>query len=269
MPELPEVETVRCGLEEILAHKPLLIKIELRRPDLRFEIPIKKVRSLEGQAILSVGRRAKYLYFETAKGFLISHLGMTGSWRIKTEAEFGTHDHVILHFSEGLSLIYRDPRRFGIFDFSKDLLGEPFSLMGPEPFSEDFSASYLKSKLKGKKVPIKNILMDQRLVVGIGNIYASEILFECAIRPQKASGRVTFLQLEMIVEKTRAVLQKAISAGGSTLQDFAHTNGDSGKFQNEFYVYAKAGEPCRLCGAMIKTRSMAGRSTFWCVRCQH
>ncbi len=269
MPELPEVETVRRGLEYILSHKPVLEKIELRRPDLRFPIPLKEVQALEGEKILSVGRRAKYLYFETAKGFLISHLGMTGSWRLKDDTELGTHDHVILHFSGNLSLIYRDPRRFGIFDFSKDLSGKLFSHMGPEPFSEEFSATYLKSKLKGKAAPIKNVLMDQRVVVGIGNIYASEILFECGIKPQKPAGRVTFLQLEMIVEKTRTVLQKAILAGGSTLQDFAHTNGDSGKFQNEFFVYAKDGELCRICGAVIKTRSMAGRSTFWCARCQH
>ncbi len=269
MPELPEVETVRRGLENILSHKPMLEKIELKRPDLRFPIPAKKVKELEGQTILSVGRRAKYLYFETAKGFLISHLGMTGSWRTKDDTELGTHDHVILHFSGNLGLIFRDPRRFGVLDFSKDLSGKPFSLMGPEPFSDEFSATYLKSKFKNKTAPIKNVLMDQRVVVGIGNIYASEILFECKIKPQKPAGRVTFLQLQMIIEKTREVLNRAILAGGSTLQDFTHTNGDSGKFQNEFFVYAKDGQPCRICRAVIKTRSMAGRSTFWCARCQH
>ena len=269
MPELPEVETVRRGLEEILAHQPRLQKIELRRPDLRTKIPIKKVRALEGELILEVGRRAKYLWFKTNKGFLISHLGMTGSWRIKDDSAMGPHDHVILHFSGDLSLIYRDPRRFGIFDFSKSLLEKPFSLMGPEPFSDEFSAHYLKNKFKNKLAPIKNTLMDQRVVVGIGNIYASEILFECGIRPQKASGRLTLAQLEMIVDNSRMVLEKAIHAGGSTLQDFAHTNGDSGKFQNEFKVYAKDGQPCSFCTAVIKTRSMAGRSTFWCARCQH
>ncbi len=269
MPELPEVEIVRRGLEEILSDQPTLEKVELRRPDLRTLIPIKKIRKLEGETILAVGRRAKYLWFQTAKGYLISHLGMTGSWRVMDDSKFGTHDHVILHFSNKLSLIYRDPRRFGIFDFSVDLKNEPFSLMGPEPFSEDFSAAYLKDKFKGKTAPIKNTLMDQKIVVGIGNIYASEILFQCGIRPQKASQKVTFMQLQKIVEISRLVLQRAISAGGSTLQDFAHTNGESGQFQNEFKVYAKDGQLCFVCKAMIKTQSMAGRSTFWCARCQH
>ncbi len=268
MPELPEVEIVRRGLQEMLSHQPKLEKIELRRPDLRTPIPLRKLRSLEGQKILSVGRRAKYLWLETAQGYLVSHLGMTGSWRRADSSELGPHDHVILHFSGKLALIYRDPRRFGILDFSKDLSGEPFSLMGPEPFLEGFSADYLKARFKGKKAPIKNVLMDQRVVVGIGNIYASEILFEVGIRPQKAVGRVTLSQLQLIVEKARWILERAILAGGSTLQDFAHTNGDSGKFQNEFRVYAKGGQACGVCGSLIKARSMAGRSTFWCPTCQ-
>ena len=269
MPELPEVETVRQGLAEILAHKPQLEKIELRRGDIRFKIPIEKLRRLEGETLLSVQRRAKYLLFETAKGFIVSHLGMTGRWRVHDQNPLGIHDHVILHFSGNLSLIFRDPRRFGIFDFSADLNDPPFSLMGPEPFSEEFSALYLKAKFQGKSAPIKNVIMDQRVVVGIGNIYASEILFECGIKPQKPAGRLNPVQLQKIIDVSRAVLQKAILAGGSTLQDFAHTNGDSGKFQNEFKVYAKEGEACSVCGTAIKTRPMAGRSTFWCARCQH
>jgi formamidopyrimidine-DNA glycosylase len=277
MPELPEVETVRRGLEEILSHHPVIERIELRRPDLRWEIPVKKVKSVEGQAVLAVGRRAKYLWFKTAKGFLISHLGMTGSWRVqesekphqKSHRAVDPHDHIVLHFSDQLSLVFRDPRRFGIFNFSKDLKESPFTEMGPEPLLPEFSAEYLKARLKGKKAPIKNALMDQRIVVGIGNIYASEILFESGVRPSRAAERLTLKQLEQIVETSRTVLDRAIRAGGSTLRDFAHTNGESGAFQNEFKVYGRAGEECLICGQAVKSAVLAGRSTFWCSSCQH
>ncbi len=267
MPELPEVETVRRGLQDILAHKPILKKVELRRPDLRYDIPLKKIKSLEGENILSVGRRAKYLWFQTSKGYLVSHLGMTGSWRV-LEGNFGTHDHVVLHFADKLSLVFRDPRRFGIFDFSKDLKSEPFSKMGPEPFSKEFNAEYLKTKLKGKKAPIKNAIMDQRLVVGIGNIYASEILFESGIRPNRPATRLSFDELEIVVKKSHEVLDRAIAAGGSTLQDFTHADGEEGAFQNQFKVYDRFKEPCRVCKQSIKMRVMAGRSTYWCSECQ-
>jgi formamidopyrimidine-DNA glycosylase len=266
MPELPEVETVRRGLQEILTHKPTLKRVELRRPDLRYDIPLKKIRNLEGEKILSVGRRAKYLWFETKKGFIVSHLGMTGSWRVG-DGRYGTHDHAILHFDK-LSLVFRDPRRFGILDFCETLESEPFSRMGPEPFSQEFNARYLKTRLKGKKAPIKNVLMDQRLVVGIGNIYASEILFESGIRPTRAAMKVKFDELEIVVKKSHEVLSRAISAGGSTLQDFTHTNGDEGAFQDQFKVYDRFKKPCRVCGDGVKMRVMAGRSTYWCSKCQ-
>jgi formamidopyrimidine-DNA glycosylase len=267
MPELPEVETVRRGLQEILAHQPTLQKIELRRKNLRYDMPLKKMKTLEGQKILSVGRRAKYLWFETKKGYLVSHLGMTGSWRV-VEGPLGTHDHAVLHFGGKLSLVFRDPRRFGILDFSKNLESEPFNRMGPEPFSKEFDAEYLKNNFKSKQAPIKNTLMDQRLVVGIGNIYASEILFEAGISPIRASSRVKLQELAVIVEKTQQVLKRAIEAGGSTLQDFAHTNGDSGAFQNQFKVYGRHKENCLICDSPIRMKVMAGRSTFWCPGCQ-
>lgn len=267
MPELPEVETVRRGLSDLLVLQPKLEKIELRRPDLRFKIPLKKLKNLEGEKILQVGRRAKYLWFETTRGYLISHLGMTGTWRV-FDGEMGPHDHVILHFAKKLSLVYRDPRRFGFVDFSHDLKSGFFAKMGPEPFASEFNAEYLRSKFKGKSAPIKNTLMDQRVVVGVGNIYASEILFEAQIRPQRASGRVTLAELHRVVKKTQQVLGRAIEAGGSTLQDFAHTNGNSGNFQNEFRVYARGEEDCLICKHKIRSKVMAGRSTFWCPGCQ-
>jgi formamidopyrimidine-DNA glycosylase len=267
MPELPEVETVRRGLQEILEHQPKLLKIELKRPDLRWPIPLKKLRSLEGEKVLSVGRRAKYLWFETSKGFLISHLGMTGSWRVG-DGNYGPHDHVVLHFTGNLDLVFRDPRRFGILDFAKDLKGDPFNRMGPEPFSPDYSAEYLKSELKNRKAPIKNALMDQAVVVGIGNIYASEILFEAGIRPTRPAMKLSIKELENVVEKSHEVLHRAIEAGGSTLQDFAHTNGDEGSFQNEFKVYDRLDELCQVCSSKVKMKVMAGRSTYWCPRCQ-
>lgn len=269
MPELPEVETVRRGLESLLKHQPVLERVQLRRPDIRFKIPIKKIRALEGLSVLQVGRRAKYLWFETSKGYLISHLGMTGTWRpFRADEELGAHDHAMLQFSDGLKLVFRDPRRFGILDFTQSLEAEPFSKMGPEPFSESFSAEYLKEKFRSKKTPIKNALMDQRVVVGIGNIYANEILFESRIRPARSSSALSRADLATLVEKSKEVLRRSIEAGGSSLQDFIHTNGQSGKFQDSFFVYSREDEPCRRCKGRIRSRVMAGRNTFWCPSCQ-
>lgn len=268
MPELPEVETVCRGLQKILSKQPVLRRVELRRADLRNEMPLLKLQSLEGQKVLAVKRRAKYLIFETKKGLLISHLGMTGSWRVESAENMGKHDHVVLHFGSSLRLVFRDPRRFGILDFKKSLSEPPFTEMGPEPFSDEFNVDYLRQQLKKRASPIKNALMDQRVVVGIGNIYASEILFEAGIRPQRRSGQLKAQQLQNIIDKTREVLERSIVAGGSTLQDFVHADGEVGEFQDQFKVYGKSKENCSCCGQKIRSQIIAGRNTFWCSKCQ-
>ncbi len=269
MPELSEVEVVRLGLQKIFQDQPTLQKIELMRPDLRFPIPLKKLNSLVGERILSVERRAKYLLLKTAKGDLLSHLGMTGTWRIAPLGDERDHDHVYLHFSDSLRLAYRDPRRFGILDFVP-FAQQPrqFKHLGPEPLEIQFSSQYLWSLLRRKQTPIKVAIMDQRVVVGVGNIYACEALFAARIRPQKQASLLTQRQAEQLVHEIKKILTRAIGEGGSSISDFKATNGSSGYFQTTFKVYGRQGEPCRNCGHPLRAQVLGGRNSFWCPRCQ-
>lgn len=271
MPELPEVETVRKGLEEILKDHPTITKIELKRKDLRGPIPVKKVQSLVGQKITSIERRAKYLLLKTPAGSLLSHLGMTGTWRVAGSGDERNHDHIYMHFSNGLRLAYRDPRRFGCFDFvAKDQESSHPKLisLGFEPLADSFTGEVLWGKLRGKVVAIKIAIMDQKIVVGVGNIYASEALFRAGIRPTTRSVKVSREKCDRLVFAIKEVLKEAIAAGGSSIGDYEQATGESGYFQKCFRVYDREGEKCVVCSTQISAQVLGGRSTYWCSSCQ-
>ncbi len=271
MPELPEVEVVRRELSELTKEKPRIEKIEFLRRDLRDPMPIKKLQSLQGARILAVKRRAKYLLIETEKGGILSHLGMTGTWRLAVKGDELLHDHIYLYLSNQMRLAFRDPRRFGIFETydMQNLKSSPrLKVLGPEPLDAEFSADYLWTKLRGKKAPIKTTLMDQKVVVGVGNIYASEVLFQSHIRPSRRADRVTKDEVQVLVQNIKKVLELAIEGGGSSISDFAGTQGESGSYQDSHQVYGRDSEPCVVCKTRLKLTVMAGRSTFWCPKCQ-
>jgi len=272
MPELPEVEVVKEGLKRLIGPPVAIEAIEFLRKDLRSPFPAKSITlKVTGQPILDLHRRAKYIVFDTPDFKIISHLGMTGSWRMSSESP-ALHDHVVLSLSNGKRLIYRDPRRFGVFDivdaanFSTD---KRFKHLGPEPFDESsFNLEYLFEKSRRKNVPVKNFIMDQRVVVGVGNIYASEALYMAGVSPLVQAGKVSQERYKLLISSIRKILKKAIQSGGSTIRDFAAADGDDGSFQQSFKVYGRDGETCRKCGSKIKNRFLSGRNTFWCVKCQ-
>jgi len=286
VPELPEVETVRAGLAPYVegAH---IHKVTLNRPNLRFAFPDDFVAQLEGQTILKAARRAKYLLFPLSGGkTLLSHLGMTGSYRFiefsyKDPSRYyepppgEKHDHVIFglrHPSLGdMHLVYADARRFGFMELFLREEDSPFLAdLGPEPLSNAFNAAQLGARLAGRKSPIKASLLDQRVVAGIGNIYASEALHRAHIRPDCPSGALEPSRLEDLVFGVRQVLVEAVEAGGSTLRDFRNAEGGAGYFQHRFSVYDREGEPCPtpLCTGTIERIVQSGRSSFFCPVCQ-
>ncbi len=271
MPELPEVETVCRGLEKILQNKPVIKRVRLLRKDLRFPIPPRLPRALSGEVIIGVRRRAKYLLFDTESVILLNHLGMTGSWRLLARnEELGKHDHCLIELADGRVLAFRDPRRFGLLDLIKpgqEAVHPRLKDLGVEPL-DGFSAELLLVKSRKRKVPIKVLLMNQKIVVGIGNIYASEVLFRAGVRPTRSSGTLTRGECARIVEAVKKVLVSAIRAGGSSIRDYRNLGGEEGGFQDQHLVYERAGEPCSICKTAIKSKVMAGRSTYWCPRCQ-
>lgn len=278
MPELPEVEVVRLGLEKILTPQsgPALMvdKIEFLRPDLRFPIPQQELLDFVGQKIIGIQRRAKYLLIEFKEAYLLSHLGMTGTWRFEKSSlkvPHKTHDHIRIYLSQGWVMIYHDPRRFGFVDCVKktSILSHPRLVhLGPEPLLPEFNAKYLKQTLIRRQTLIKPTLMNQEVVVGVGNIYASESLYLAKVSPLKRAAKVTLRDCEKIVESIQFVLQKSIAKGGSSISDFKQSSGESGYFQNEFSVYGRGGESCLHCKTKIKSKMILGRNTFWCPRCQ-
>lgn len=275
MPELPEVENVKLSLHSLGVVGQTFSRVELLRKDLRTPLKAELSKKLPGQNILSIERRAKYLLFESQDFVILSHLGMTGSWRsIQGEIhpdEIQKHDHVIFHFESGLKLIYTDPRRFGILEMipkAKQTSSRWLKHLGVEPLTENFNSDFLFQITRKRKAPIKGFLMDQRNVVGVGNIYASEALFSAKIKPLRAAGKVTKNETEEIVKSIQAILQKAIAAGGSTISDYRNSFGESGGFQKSFSVYDRFKAPCPNCGAPIKSKVIAGRNTFWCAKCQ-
>lgn len=271
MPELPEVENVRVSLRQQGVEGLIYAKVELLRAGLRQPFPRNVSRLLKGQKITAIRRRAKFLLFETEKYFVISHLGMTGSWRILGSDALEKHDHVVLHFESGLRLVYNDPRRFGVFDLAvRDEFerNKWFKHLGLEPLEAQFTGEWLFKSTRKLKGPIKSFIMDQRRVVGVGNIYASEALFASGVKPRRAAGRITSVESESLAVNIRRILSEAIAAGGSTIRDYKNSSGDSGSFQMRFKVYDRAGEPCVACGTKIKSEFIAGRNTYWCPKCQ-
>lgn len=269
MPELPEVENVRKDLEQILAGQPRLVKIELKRKDLREVMPAKKLQTFVGQRIFRIERRAKYLLLWAEQGALLSHLGMTGTWREAPQGDERDHDHIYLYFEGGLRLAYRDPRRFGVFDVVTDpARHKKFTHLGPEPLSADFTGESLWQSLRKKEVALKVALMDQKIVVGVGNIYANEALFAAKLKPQLKARKLTLKQAEILANEIKKILTQAIESGGSSISDFVHATGKSGGFQNTFRVYDRKNQKCYVCQQNVKAAVIGGRSTFWCSKCQ-
>ena len=269
MPELPEVETTVRGLAPVLEGKRIA-SIELRRPDLRRPFPPDLRQRLTGARVIGLRRRAKYGLIDTDRGdTMVFHLGMSGRWRIDP-ADIGAHDHVLIETEEGRRLSLNDPRRFGSVDLvATDALDsvEPFAKMGPEPLGPDFDGAYLASALAGRSAPMKAMLLDQRIVAGLGNIYVCEALHMAKIAADKPAGRIGRARLDRLAEAVRGVLRAAIVAGGSTLRDFARPDGELGYFSKDWLVYGREGEACH-CGAVIRRRADSGRSTFFCPKCQ-
>lgn len=287
MPELPEVETVRRGLAPTL-NGALIGRVEARRPDLRFPFPDGFTRRIAGARVQSLDRRGKFLFAPLSTGdALIMHLGMTGRFTVtdtnsrrpgQSVSDDDTdprHDHVVFHLKTGAGedalITYNDPRRFGFMDlvsYAEIEKSSHFKGMGPEPLSGAFTSDMFNAVLRGRSTPIKSALLDQHLVAGIGNIYACEALFRARISPKRRAASVAGRRGDRLHGAIIAVLSEAIEAGGSTLRDFAGADGALGYFQHRFDVYGREGEACTACAAPVRKLTQAGRSTFFCGRCQ-
>jgi formamidopyrimidine-DNA glycosylase len=300
MPELPEVETVRRGLQPVMEGEKI-VKAEVRRKDLRFPFQKDFVARLDDQTVTGLGRRAKYLLADLASGdVLLMHLGMSGSFRVVTDDEQKTpgkfqhprsgdraHDHVVFHMSSGAAIVFNDPRRFGYMKIiaRKHLDGEPLLKgLGPEPLGNEFDAKMLAGSCAGRKTSLKAALLDQRVVAGLGNIYVCEALYRAHLSPRRlaatlatrtgqrkgAAGGEPTDHAKRLVAAIHAVLYQAIKAGGSSLRDHRQTTGELGYFQHSFQVYDREGEKCQTagCGGIVRRFTQNGRSTFWCPKCQ-
>ena len=274
MPELPEVETTRAGLAPHVEGRRVRTVI-LRRPDLRWPIPPEVVEQLPGQRIDAVRRRAKYLLLDTAAGSALLHLGMSGSLRVlPADTPLRAHDHVDIVLDDsgpdpGRVLRFNDPRRFGCLLWQP--AGEIHPLLrglGPEPLSDDFDGDYLFARSRGRSAPVKTFLMDQRIVVGVGNIYAAEALHAAGIAPLRAAGRVSRERYRLLADAVRRILVHAIGRGGTTLRDFLAPDGAPGYFEQELSAYGRGGEPCPRCGRPLRQASIGQRATVWCGHCQ-
>jgi formamidopyrimidine-DNA glycosylase len=270
MPELPEVETTVRGLAPVLEGRRIE-SIELRRGDLRRPFPPDLRQRLTGARVIRLGRRAKYGMIETDRGdTMVFHLGMSGHWRIDPAA-LGPHDHVVIETDAGHRLALNDPRRFGAIDLlPTDRIDSvaPFAAMGPEPLSDAFDGAYLAKVLDGRAAPVKALLLDQRIVAGLGNIYVCDALNLARIAPGRAGGHIARARLDSLAEAIKTVLTAAIAAGGSSLRDYIRPDGELGYFSKEWRVYGREGLPCPNCGAPVKRRIDSGRSTFYCAKCQ-
>nr|WP_314900760.1 bifunctional DNA-formamidopyrimidine glycosylase/DNA-(apurinic or apyrimidinic site) lyase [uncultured Deefgea sp.] len=271
MPELPEVETTRRGIHDHLLNTTVS-ELIIRNGRLRWPVPSDLPELLRGKTIYSIARRAKYLLLGFEHGTLIIHLGMSGSLRVLTEAfPAEKHDHIDLILSNGKRLRYHDPRRFGSWLWCDTPSNQHplLKALGPEPLSSDFDAAYLFAKLRARKTAIKQLIMDNAMVVGVGNIYASESLFRARIAPTRSGNSLSLPEVTLLVIAIKETLHEAIAAGGSTLKDYVDSDGREGYFMINSYVYGRAEQPCRLCGTTIKTIRQGQRATFFCTQCQH
>jgi formamidopyrimidine-DNA glycosylase len=294
MPELPEVETVMRGLRPVLEGRRIAT-VTLRREGLRFPFPAGFAARLAGKRVLGLGRRAKYILVSIEGGdCLLVHLGMTGRFTVLAKAgaarnlgKFydeepagddgnGPHDHVVFSLEDGTRIVYTDPRRFGMMDLFAESGTENHRLLkniGVEPLGNGLNADYLAARFRGKAAPLKAALLDQTIIAGLGNIYVCEALHRARLSPKRKAGTLVRRgrgdpRLEDLVRHIRDILGEAIAAGGSTLRDFAHTDGAGGAYQQQFSVYDRHGEACGTCGAIVKRLVQSGRSTFYCSACQ-
>jgi len=270
MPELPEVETTRRGLAPVLEGRTIR-RVVVRDRRLRWRLPAGFEAALEGRRVRQVTRRGKYLLIGTDRGTLLVHLGMSGSLRVVDPSLAPqAHDHVDLVLDSGRCVRFNDPRRFGSMHLvAGDPLAHPLlRALGPEPLSAEFDAGYLYRRTRRRRVAVKQLLMNAAIVVGVGNIYASEALFRAGVRPQRAAGRLSRAEAARVVAAVRRVLAAAIRVGGTTLRDYVNADGLPGYFRQKLFVYERAGEPCRKCQTPIRQRLQGQRSTYWCPSCQ-
>jgi formamidopyrimidine-DNA glycosylase len=269
MPELPEVETVRRSLEPFLAGV-LIRAVAVREPRLRRPLAANFAVLLTGRTIAQLGRRGKYLYLHLDDGKIwLVHLGMTGQLIVEeTESPPLPHDHVLVTLSTGQRLRYNDPRRFGLMMIGSEADIEAVTALGVEPLGRLFTGRYLREKISRTRRTIKDVLMDQRVVAGIGNIYASELLFRAKVRPSRVAATLTGGAADRVVEATKTVLREAIRHRGSSISDYRDGEGKRGGFQERFRVYDREGQSCYKCGSRIDREIRGGRSTFFCPRCQ-
>ncbi|SIT12230.1 bifunctional DNA-formamidopyrimidine glycosylase/DNA-(apurinic or apyrimidinic site) lyase [Neptunomonas antarctica] len=269
MPELPEVETTRSGIEPHILNQAIS-GIVVRQPKLRWWVPETELLALVGQRVKHVARRGKYLLLEADAGTILIHLGMSGSLRvISDQREPLKHDHVDILFGHGKLLRYTDPRRFGAILWQPPgQIHERISRLGPEPLSDEFDVDCLRQQCKGRSVTIKQLIMNSHVVVGVGNIYANEALFHAGIDPRRPAGRISAKRLTLLVEAIKSILMAAIQQGGTTLKDFVDSNGQPGYFQQSLSVYGRGGKPCRNCSRPLKEVRLGQRSTVFCNYCQ-
>lgn len=282
MPELPEVETVKEGIAPAMAGK-VIEKAEVNRPDLRWPFPDNMAARLNGKRVLGLRRRSKYILVDLDSGeTLLIHLGMSGRMLVSgvTIGEFhhphptpAKHDHVVFHMGGGARITFNDARRFGAMDLMPTAAQEDHWLIrdiGPEPLGNAFNEAYLIERLKGRNMPIKSALLDQRIVAGLGNIYVCEVLFRAGIHPARKAGKISAARVASLVPLIRQVLSEAIAAGGSSLRDYRQSDGELGYFQHVFQVYDREGETCVTpdCGKTIRRIVQSGRSSFFCPQCQ-
>jgi formamidopyrimidine-DNA glycosylase len=270
MPELPEVETTRRGVEPFVVGRRI-VALAVHEPRLRWRVPEELPAQLAGQRVERAGRRAKYLLIELSGGTLLLHLGMSGSLRVlPAETPRVVHDHLDLVLDSGLALRFNDPRRFGSLHYTT---GDPqthplLASLAPEPFDPAFDAEYLWKITRRRRVAIKQLIMNSRLVVGVGNIYANEALYRARIRPRRAAKSLKLPEVRRLVRAIRAVLTLAIRVGGTTLRDYVGADGSPGYFRQRLYVYERTGKPCRNCRAPIRALVQGQRSTYYCPSCQ-
>lgn len=271
VPELPEVETTRRGVGPLLEGRRISA-VNIRNPSLREPVLATLPQRLGGLKLRGVERRAKYLLFRFDVGTLIAHLGMSGSLRVvEPGTTYKKHDHVEIIFDSKFCLRLHDPRRFGLMVWTEEPLANHRLLrhLGPEPWDEQFSGSYLHAGARRRTAAVKNFIMDSRIVVGIGNIYASESLHRAGVHPNRAAGRISRQRYSAIVLAVREVLEEALAVGGTTLRDFVQSDGEPGYFRLQLKVYGRAGEPCACKSGVIRQQVIGQRSSFYCPRCQH
>ena len=270
MPELPEVETTLAGIQPFLKNAHIT-DIVVRNTSMRWPVPVTDLQTLIGEPVLSARRRAKYILIEAGKGTILLHLGMSGNLRaLPNDVLAGKHDHLDIELNNTTIIRLNDPRRFGCCLFTRGNVMQHKLLanLGPEPLLDAFNGEYLFARSRQRKVPVKNFIMDGAVVVGVGNIYASESLFMAGIRPTLQAHKVSQRRYALLAKAIKSVLAKAIQAGGTTLNDFTQVDGKPGYFRHELQVYGRANQPCKQCSKPIKSQVIGQRNTFYCMVCQ-